>query len=97
MFLCHLQDTYICTKHFPTDVVLDWKKNPSLEPFPAISRTVQKQQRKRPLNRNGGDEIDPLQNIAEGGANTYLVGEKNEKRPNVKEVYVCPDELQGIS
>ena len=29
------KNTVICQKHFPPDIELDWKKNPSLEPYPS--------------------------------------------------------------
>ena len=29
------RDTYVCTNHFKEGYCLDWKSNPSLEPFPA--------------------------------------------------------------
>ena len=43
----NITSQHVCTKHFPPDVVydwklqrLDWKKNPDLEPFPAVSQDI---------------------------------------------------------
>jgi len=37
------QSTFVCEKHFPPNEELDWRKNPTLEPYPYDS------------NQNGSD------------------------------------------
>ena len=100
-----LQGTYICKKHFPPDVVLDWKTNLTLEPYPANTNVPEP--RKPPQNRNNVQQYvqqNVLQNIQQNvqlnGQNlvqkrrTY--GQSNlGKQAVVKEVYVFPKELQG--
>ena len=70
-----------------------------MEPFPANSKTVQKVPRKRQLDRNQDVQNVPIANtnLAQRATNTYNVEENPKKRQNVKEVYVCPKELQGIA
>ena len=69
-----------------------------MEPFPANSKTVQKKPRKRRLEKNEDVQIAaPPMNLAQSSSNTYMNEELSEKGPNVKEVYVCPTELQGMS
>ena len=95
-----LQATYICSKHFPPDVDLDWKSNPTLEPYPANTKT--QRPRKIPLDRSGETQdvqnvtVERPQNQAKRAKNTYFTDKISENRMKVKEVYVIPKELQGL-
>ena len=74
---------------------MDWKKNPTLEPYPANSRTLQKP-RKRPCIRNPTtQDMVENENLAQTATKIYSDEAYAEKKCLVKEVLI-PTGLQGV-